>query len=167
MADTLRWEFTLGKSPLADPVQALRIIERHMTRATQRGLFAWEAEAARRTPVDIGRLRAGYSTTIEVAQPLTIVGTLRNDVAYALPVEEGQTAHWPPWGPGSALARWAERKFGDRRVAFLVARKIASGTARANRGVFMVKRSLRKVTPMIQRFWRTEWQRAIAEINRG
>ena len=166
MVDTLRWEFQLGRHPVAHPERALAIIERHMSQATRRGLLAWEAQATINTPVDIGRLRAGYSTIIEVARPLTIVGTLRNDVPHALPTEKGQAPHWPPWGPGSSLARWAERKFGDRRVAFLVARKIAAGTSRANRGVFMVKRALRTVTPSIQRFWRQGWAAAIQEMNR-
>lgn len=37
-------------------------------------------------------------------------------------VEAGSRPHWPPWGPGSALAAWANRK---GIPPFLVARAIA------------------------------------------
>lgn len=168
MADGLTLTWTLGRSALVEPTRAIAIIQRHLATATRQGLLAWEAEAARGTPVGVsGRLRSGWATRLEVTTPLAIVGELRNATPYAEPVERGAQPHWPPFGPGSDLARWSERTLGDARLAFVVARRIARGTTRgtAIRGVHMAEKALQRVTPQIRNAWQQAWRQAQRDIS--
>jgi len=62
---------------------------------------------------------------------------------YGLPVEEGSRPHWPPWGAGSSLYVWVERKLGitgkdTKSVAFLIARSISK---KGTKGIHMFERA--------------------------
>ena len=168
MAEGFQVTFQLGDSPLVQPGAALAIITRRMSEAVRQGILAWSAQATLRTPVGVsGNLRSGYSTRIRVTRPLAITGQLLNVVPYFEPVEQGARPHWPPWGPGSALARWARVKLGNADLAFLVARSIARGTTRgtAIRGVHMARTAFRMVTPLIGRNLRGAWRRVTQELS--
>ena len=165
--DGMKVTFQVGDAALAHPLADQRILAA-FSDATRAAMLQWEADATKRTPVGVsGNLRSGYSTRMEVTMPLAIIGSLRNAVFYFPHVEEGARAHWPPYGPGSDLARWAERKLGDAGLAYVVARSIARGTTRgtAIRGVHMARKSLRTLTPHIRALWRDAWALVTRELS--
>jgi hypothetical protein len=94
-----------------------QISVKHIDDGIKKSLYEIEREAKPRTPVSEGRLRGSYRTDLK---PLH--GEVGPTVDYAAFVHEGTRPHWPPWGPGTALERWA-RFHGIQ--TFLVARKIA------------------------------------------
>lgn len=80
--------------------------------------FNIETDAKRRAPSDTGRLRSSIQTEIRSAG---FEAVIFSDVNYALPVEEGAKAHFPP---PSALSGWA-RRHGLVGLEFIIARSIA------------------------------------------
>lgn len=80
----------------------------------------------RHTPKASGRLWNSIEDNISRTQPLTVTLTVAaNDSVKPVvvaAVAHGTRPHWPPWGPGSDLARWAAQK---GIPAFLVARAIS------------------------------------------
>ena len=87
-----------------------------------------EREAKAGAPVGVsGRLKSGITSEVRgVAGGVT--GVVGSNVKYAPPVELGTQPFWPPWGPGTSLARWAQLK---GLSAFLVARAISRKGIRA------------------------------------
>lgn len=81
------------------------------------------SETIQNAPVGVsgggGGLRGSFTTDFQDNRLTAIVGS---DSQYAPHVEYGTRPHWPPFGEGSPLARWARAK---GIPAFLVARKIA------------------------------------------
>lgn len=81
------------------------------------------SKAIENAPVGVsgggGGLRGSISSHFEDNGLTGIVGS---DLSYAPYVEQGTRPHWPPFGAGSSLARWARAK---GIPAFLVARRIA------------------------------------------
>ncbi len=103
----------------------------------------------RHTPQASGRLQNSIEDNISRAQPLTVTLTVAaNDSVEPVvvaAVAHGTRPHWPPWGPGSDLARWAAQK---GIPAFLVARAISRrGTIKRfggpNKGAEMFDNGLR------------------------
>ena len=90
---------------------------KHIDDGIKKSLYEIEREAKPRTPVDTGRLMTSYRTDL-----MPLHGEIGPTANYAAAVHEGTKAHWPPWGPGTALALWATHKGMN---AFLVARSIS------------------------------------------
>ena len=87
-----------------------------------------ERAAKTLAPVGVsGRLRATITSEVRGVAAET-VGVVGPNVKYAPPVELGSKPFWPPWGPGTSLARWAQLK---GLSAFLVARAISRKGIRA------------------------------------
>lgn len=82
--------------------------------------------------VNTGLLKNSVAWRLPKMEARSIEGGVSTNVAYALPVEFGSKPHWPPLAP---IEFWVKRKLRlpaaqIKRVAFLVARKIARrGTA--------------------------------------
>lgn len=74
------------------------------------------------TPVDRGTLRDAIEGRLEDNNETIVIDAGNVPSVIARSVEGGAVPHWPPWGPGSALAGWAARK---GIPVFLVARAIA------------------------------------------
>jgi len=143
----MRWRLRLPTIPLLQAGQRAEVLEQTMTTALRAALAMTDAELVKRTPVGVsGRASSAWTQRVEIvsSRPLNLLGQNVNITPYALPLDAGQTPHWPPWGPGSDLALWAKRKLGDEKAAFLVARSIARGTTRgtAITGVQMVQQTL-------------------------
>jgi hypothetical protein len=79
----------------------------------------------RETPKASGKLRNAIGDQVEVDK-LEVILTVAADGSVkpvvVASVAHGTKPHWPPWGPGSALAAWAAQK---GIPAFLVARAIS------------------------------------------
>lgn len=77
------------------------------------------------TPQDTGKLWNAIGDEVE-SIPLSVILTVKADESVkpvvVSSVAHGTVPHWPPWGPGSNLAGWAERK---GIPVFLVARAIS------------------------------------------
>ncbi len=102
-------------------------VQRHTPEDTGRLKNAVEGEVRRENNDWVGEVDAGTTPGVIVAS-----------------VEGGTRPHWPPWGPGTELAAWAERK---GIPPFLVARAIAQrGTIKRfggpSRGAEMFSRGL-------------------------
>lgn len=72
---------------------------------------------------------------------------------YGMPVEVGAKKHWPPWGEGSSLKVWVERKLGvsselSNVVSFLIARKISK---RGTKGAYMFEKGFVASHPKMRR----------------
>lgn len=74
------------------------------------------------TPVHRGTLRDAWAGEITFSGAAAEIKAEGIPEAVVLSVEHGAKPHWPPWGPGSALAQWANAK---GIPPFLVARAIA------------------------------------------
>jgi hypothetical protein len=93
--------------------------KRHQEREVRPVFQAMMSDVQEQTPYD--SIRSGYSMEEEDGGDSYTV-SLRNSVPHWIFREEDTRPHWPPWGPGSDLARWSE----ERGIpAFLVARKIS------------------------------------------
>lgn len=86
-------------------------------------------EAKERAPVDTGRLRSSITSEVR-GVALETVGVVGSNVEYAPYMELGTKPHWPPYGPGTPLARWA---YLHKTDAFVVARAIAARGIKARR----------------------------------
>jgi HK97 gp10 family phage protein len=90
-------------------------------------------EAKENTPVNEGILRNSISYSISVDAEKATIGT---NVKYAPYQESGVPAGkfkgFPPYKPGTALARWAKLKLGDEKLAFVVARAIKKNGLKAH-----------------------------------
>jgi hypothetical protein len=110
---------------------------------TESGMLLTTMVAAR-TPVNYGLLRSaiqyphGFEKSgvlddlrgiVGASQEMSVSGAVTSD--YVWYVENGTFPHFPPLAP---LKLWAQRKFGDERIGYAIARKIArEGT----RGAYM------------------------------
>lgn len=82
------------------------------------------------------------------AKPMDLEATVGTNLNYAAHVEYGTRPHFPPYKFGTPLAKWAQDKLGDARLAILVARKIAKvGT----KGQFFMKKTREEGTDMFVR----------------
>jgi hypothetical protein len=124
----------LDKTTVTEPLQdIIRKVTLLLGRRVQEG-----------TPVDEGRLRAGIAPEVK-----PLFGRVYTNVKYAPFVEEDTSAHWPPWGPGTALHGWAIRHGFPN--AFLVARAISQ---RGTTGKHMFEKGLEKVTKEVPHLMR-------------
>lgn len=82
-----------------------------------------EGEVKQRMPTDTGILRSSIFGEVNVTG-MAVEGLVSTPLIYGSPVEEGRRpgAKQPP---SAALKQWAQRKLGDERLAFVVARSIA------------------------------------------
>jgi HK97 gp10 family phage protein len=98
-----------------------------------------ERDAKERAPVDTGRLRASITSEV-TGMMMDTVGIVGSNVEYAPFVEMGTKPHFPPWRPGTSLARWAEL---HGMSAFVVALVISWRGTKARKflqGAFEAKR---------------------------
>lgn len=93
--------------------------------------------------VDTGNLFSDVSAQVDDENVIPSEAVVGTNVPYSPFVEWDTRPHWPPWGPGSALAGWAGR---HGIKAFLVARAIAQ---RGTRGAHMFRDTLEKDAPYI------------------
>jgi hypothetical protein len=157
----LTWKWTIGRSALAHPERAEAIFAEEFRRGTNEGLLFWQRQASQLAPVGIsGRLRSGYFPQLDILRPLTVIGSLRSNVPYSLPIETGTRPFWPPYGKGTDLARWAEVK---GLSAFLVARAISRRGIKPQR---VVRRALAIVRPVIYEGWRAAFKRVKQRLER-
>jgi hypothetical protein len=139
------WTWQVPKVPLLAPAESEAVMTEALFAGVRECLFLAEAEVKPRTPVDRGRLRSGWQTAAVALRgtPVTFHGVLQNPVPYAVPVELGQEPHWPPV---QALEGWAQRKLGDKHLAWAVAAKIAR---RGVKGKFMVRETRKAITSRV------------------
>jgi hypothetical protein len=127
-----------------------------------RSMLSISREAKLLTPVDQGLSRASIFAHVEgglTSLPPVLRGVTGG--SHAIPfLEEGTRPHWPPI---SALEGWAQRKLGDRSLAFLVARAISR---RGTKAIPMFKRSFEKLSPRIIKDFRAG-QRKLRDILLG
>lgn len=80
----------------------------------------------RHTPKASGALSNAIEDNVSQTQPQTVTLTVEANGSVkpvvVASVAHGTRPHWPPWGPGSALAKWAAQK---GIPVFLVARAIS------------------------------------------
>jgi len=93
------------------------ISAKHLQEAIKYSIYEIERETVPKTPVSEGRLRSSFRS---VLQPLR--GIFGPTAKYGIFVHEGTRPHWPPFGEGTPLNRWA-RLHGIE--PFLVARAIS------------------------------------------
>ena len=138
-----------------------------MGRAMNSALFLADAELTKRTPVFTGRLRASWSTRVDITtRPVQITGTNINVAPYALYVDQGSEPHWPPWGPGSSLALWVRRTLGPEVSAFVIARKIAGLSPSGKPGGTPARRIVERTQRAIHGPVLTLFRRAQVELAR-
>jgi hypothetical protein len=149
---------------LAQLVPAMAtIVEEEMDKAMDESGALLTLLVAPRVPVNYGLARA----SIAFARTGSSRGTLQGMVAsdgrttsaelggvstreYVNYLEFGTRAHWPPLKP---LKLWALRKFGDEKIGYMVARKIAKQGTWA-KGMFFLA-------------WHQGGQRRVEKIWRG
>ena len=98
--------------------------------------YAMEGLAKGIVPRHDGQLMDSIHT--KEAKPNSLEAAVGTDLQYGKYVEFGTKPHHPPSGPNSALAKWAQDKLGDARLAFLVAKAIAK---RGTKGQFFMKKT--------------------------
>jgi len=119
-------------------------VDQALHTTTEVGIHTFESAVVQFTPRGVGPVHLFQTVTGEVrGAGLNITGEVfSTDVPIkVLTVEYGRTAGkpMPPWGPGSALALWVERKAGgDKSAAFLIARAIGR---RGTKGAHMFQRA--------------------------
>ena len=103
------------------------------------------------TPVFKGTLKSNIVGQIKTPGKLAIVDGGKTKPVVVASVEHGAKPHWPPWGPGSALAAWANAK---GIHPFLVARAISrKGTIKrfGYKGAAMFARGFRDSKALYER----------------
>jgi hypothetical protein len=128
---------------------------KHIDDGIKKSMFEIEAQSKPRTPVSEGRLRGSYRTDLT---PLR--GEIGPTVNYAAAVHEGTRPHWPPWGEGSALNRWARL---HDIPAFLVARAISR---RGTKAVPFLLEGVKAALPQIKMHLQKSFGDVIDEIAR-
>lgn len=137
----------------ANLAQAPDLIQEESTAGAKRLINVMVPLVKRYTPVDTGATQAAIGGVIVISQNL-VTGTIEADGVKPVVVESlehGTAPHWAPWGPGTHLAAWAERK---GIPPFLVARAIANhGTikrfGRPKGGAKMFERGFKDAEPAI------------------
>ena len=107
------------------------------------------------TPVDRGDLKRGIKKEMDKS-PLPKWARIFTKVAHGIFVERGTKPHFPPFGPGSSLAKWSRR---HNIVPFLVARAISR---RGTKGHHMFENALVKGQGDLRRIF----ERAARDIER-
>lgn len=124
--------------------QAPEVVAEELTRTTLEAELLLQREVQELTPVGVGGaggLKGSILAQLPQALPDGVIGVVGTSAAHAVPVELGTKPHFPPVAP---LEDWVKAKLGvepkdARRVAFLIARKIA---ARGTKGAFMFRTAL-------------------------
>jgi hypothetical protein len=152
MSLRLTFRLTMPAIPLLHPAQSRAILQRELGTAVLGLVEDLATEARRRAPVGVsGLLRASIATKVTLGTDAghLVQGTVFTgaQVPYAAAVEVGTRPHWPPSGPGSALAVWAQRVLGDARLSFVVARAISR---RGTRARYFMRDALHVVRPHVR-----------------
>ena len=152
MSLRLTVRLTIPALPLLHPTQARQVLQRELGTAVTGLVEDLATEARARTPVGVsGLLRASIATKVTLGTDAghLVRGTVFTgaQVPYAEAVEYGSRPHWPPFGPGSALALWEQRVLGDARLAFVIARAISR---RGTRARWMMRDALAVVRPRVR-----------------
>lgn len=111
-----------GYKEIEDALNA-RLPEKALANNLEPAVINIEGMLKKAAVVDMGRFRS--SITHKVSEHEAWAGT---SLKYAPFVELDCRPHWPPWGPGSELARWAHR---HHIPVFLVARAISKRGTKA------------------------------------
>ena len=117
----VEWRQVLWRAPA--------IVNQELVRSMQQATYLVESEAARRAPVDTGRLRASLTSRVRGVGTV-IAGEVGTNVKYAAYMEygTGRLTDWPGggkgrhWPPGGKLEVWAKRH--GFESGFVVARII-------------------------------------------
>lgn len=128
---------------------------KHIDDGIKKSMYEIERETKPRTPVDTSRLMGSYRTDLT---PLR--GEIGLTANYAAAVHEGTRPHWPPFGPGTALALWAKHK--DIPV-FLVARAISR---KGTKGQPFLLEGVKAAVPAIERRMKEAMEALMEEIAR-
>lgn len=92
-------------------------LEVYMKPALEESVTVVQRDAKKEVTVDTGSLRGSIKKEVR-----RLTGTVTAAEDYAIFIEEGTRAHFPPVAP---LERWAQRKLGAPGLGFVIARKIA------------------------------------------
>ena len=162
---TIVIRITLPPIPLLAAGQAQAILRQEVGTAMHGIVGDIATEAKLRTPVFTGILRAAIGTRVTLG---TDAGMLVHgevftgaQAPYAEYIEEGTRPHFPPRAP---MELWAQRKLGDARLWFVVARAIAR---RGTRAYHMFRDALAQVGPTVQGRLQSAVDRAAARIQGG
>jgi hypothetical protein len=134
------------------PVNIASTIERETDKALNRIIDHVVPNVQKHTPVGAtGKLRAAVEGRIEgfLKGKAAIIDTGDVPGVITASVEGGARPHWPPWGRGSDVERWAEHK---GIPVFLVAQAIAErGTIKrfGYKGASMFEKGLEDSRPVI------------------
>lgn len=165
MAATLDIRLDGGATLLRALQQAPEVVAEELRRFAQAAVPYLEAEVKDRTPAVHGLLRASIAGSVgSVASGvLGVVGTAQ---PYAVPVELGTKPHFPPV---QALEDWVQARLGARgadirRIAWLVARKIAR---HGTQGQFMFRDAFAAAQPELTRQFDAAVARIAARIDGG
>jgi len=125
------------------------ISAKYLQKAIKYSLMEIERETIPKTPVSEGRLRSSFRTAL---QPLR--GVFGPTAKYGIFVHEGTRPHWPSFGEGTPLNRWA-RLHGIE--PFLVARAISR---RGTKAKPFLKEGIKDALPKIN----FRFEKALEEI---
>jgi len=141
----LEIELNVPPIPLLDG-RAAAVVADELQAATEYAVNLAVGTILPLTPIDRGMLRGGMQTEV-FGERTEIMGRVFNPLEYALPVETGAQAHFPP---PDALEGWGRRKLGQEGLGYVLARAISK---RGTKGAFMLKRGLEACRGrIVQRF---------------
>ena len=153
-----RFRFVIPNTPMFNDAERGRVMDGVFRPIVTVNILKWSREAKILTPVDLGPSKA--SIFANVTGGLTGVGQGLRGVTGGthaiIFLERGTKPHWPPI---KALEGWAQRKLGDRRLAFVVARAISK---RGTKAIRMFAKSLEKLRPEFI----SSFQAGVREMNR-
>jgi hypothetical protein len=125
--------------------------EREAIVAMGKAVAEVERQVVPRTPVNVGALRAAWSTRVSRGSQ-AIKGEIVNPKEYAIVMEKGRRpgARMPPV---DAIQFWVTRKFGvsgkeARSIAFVIARSIGR---KGIKGKFMLEKGFKAAEPTVRR----------------
>lgn len=151
----------IPKIPLFDNQGSASVIRRELTDAVQDSINLADSALVKFSPVGItGRFHAGWQPSVQITSqiPARIQGQVFNATPYAPFANAGRgPGKFPPFGPGSDLARWVGRVLGADVPVFPIARRIArQGTVRfRTRALSVIAQALKMIDrPVKQRFQR-------------
>lgn len=131
------------------------ISAKNLQEAIKYSLFDIQREAVPRTPVSEGRLRSSYRIAL---RPL--MGIIGPTAKYGIFVHEGTRPHWPPFGEGTPLNRWAHLHGIE---PFLVARAISRKGTKARP---FLKEGVKAALPKINHRFEKALENIVKEVVR-
>lgn len=136
-----------SRLPITSP-NASAIIAGEVRSTMQAATLLAQRAAQERTPVGATSILRGSIQQEVRGAGVELAGVVFTNQVYGVAVEEGTRPHWAPIGP---LLLWAQRKLGDRRLAYAVRAKIAR---QGTKGKHMFRDAGREVRGQVRSMFR-------------